>query len=85
MKDLIEPLESWIGSDWEWIKQNSPWCREGEVRDLEHNYKETIEALIEISRVIIKGNYATCLDRTSDNIMILEDQLGKSWEELREE
>ncbi len=41
MKDLIEPLESWIESDWEWIKQNLPWCREEEVSEIVKALKES--------------------------------------------
>ncbi len=58
---------------------------ESRIRELETLNREAIETLIEISKVILKGNYAVCLDRTSDNIMKLEDQTGKSWAELQEQ
>ncbi len=90
MKDLIKPLTMMtaFNSSGEYIGETG---LEEEIRELEHNYREAIQALVKINKSVVEHRTE---DGYQDVILVmegieienmLERQTGKSWAELQEE
>ncbi len=84
MKNLIKPIKSYF-------VYGEEHCEIKPVRELEHNYREAIQALIKINKSVVEHRTE---DGYQDVILVmegieienmLERQTGKSWDEIKGE
>ena len=84
----IKPIKSWTSPSGYYYGKSM--CDGSEVRELEADYKEAIEALKDLVIVSmaryrdIYSNPNDLIDIYSDQIDIIEKATGKSWKELTE-
>jgi len=84
MKDLIKPLRSFRRQ-----YGKSLYCHESEVRTLEANYQEAVEALIDVIQKV--DNYVTMPEHKrmfkshfNKQFRIIEKATGQKWENLKD-
>ena len=77
----IKHIESYNIEVYSEALKDTPVCKRSEVRELEANYEEAIEALCEYT-IDLESSGRKYLGRWKDNIAIIEKATGKKWEEL---